>query len=95
VDRYRVDLAELLVFIDRLEAFDRRADEIGSAVDDLVAQLHGRWLGESAEAHRARHVEWMAESAAMREAVMQLHGTAMRAHDNYSSAIDANTAMWR
>lgn len=95
MDRYRVDLAELLAFVERLEAFDGRADEIASAVDGLVAQLHGSWLGESAEAHRARHVEWMTESAAMRQAVTELRSAAMRAHDNYSSAIDANTAMWR
>jgi len=93
--RYRVDLDQLLTFIEKLKAFDTRADEIASAVDVLVAQLHGTWLGESAEAHAARHAEWVAESAAMREAVMQLHDTATRAHGNYSAAIEANTAMWQ
>jgi WXG100 family type VII secretion target len=95
VDAYRVDLDELLAFIDRLKSFDTRADDIASAVDTLMAQLHGNWLGESAEAHRARHAEWKAESEAMRQAVMELHSTATRVHDNYSKAIAANTAMWR
>lgn len=95
MDRYRVDLTELLTFVERLQAFDDRADEIVAAVDGLVEQLHGGWLGESAEAHLARHHEWMTESAAMRQAVSELHEAATRAHDNYTRAIDANTAMWR
>lgn len=91
---YRVDLAELLAFVERLEAFDNRADEIASTVDGLVAQLHGTWLGESAAAHRARHAEWMTELAEMRTAAAELHSAAGKAHDNYSAAGKTNTAMW-
>jgi WXG100 family type VII secretion target len=94
MDRYRIDLDELLAFADRLKAFDGRADEIGSAVDGLVAQLHGTWHGEAAAAHQARHDEWMSAAAEMREAVAELHVAASKAHQNYTRVIELNTAMW-
>ena len=92
--RYRVDLEELLAFADRLKAFDDRADEIASRVDGLVTQLHGSWLGEAADAHQARHDEWMTASRAMRETVTELRNAAHKAHQNYSEVNEINTSMW-
>lgn len=92
--RYKVELEELLAFADRLQAFDSRAEGLAAKVDQQVGQLHGSWFGESADAHKARHDEWMAASAQMREGLAELREAARRAHRNYTEAVAANTAMW-
>ena len=58
--RYRVELEELLAFVDRLQAFERRAEAIAARVDGQIAELHNTWSGDGASAHRARHDDWMA-----------------------------------
>ncbi len=92
--RYRVDLDELLAFADRLKAFDDRSDELTTAVDRLVNELHVTWAGEAASAHQLEHDEWRAAAQQMREAVTELTDAAQKAHTNYTEVIDINTAMW-
>lgn len=92
--RYRVDLDELLAFTDRLKAFDDRADELTTAVDRLVKELHMTWAGQAAGAHQSSHDEWMTAAQQMREAVTELKDAAHKAHKNYTEVIDINTAMW-
>jgi WXG100 family type VII secretion target len=92
--RYRIELEELQAFADRLQAFDTRADELVAQVDQQVNQLHGSWLGQGADAQKARHDEWMAATTQMREALSDLREAAQKAHRNYSEAIAANTEMW-
>ncbi|MEE3751451.1 hypothetical protein [Mycobacterium intracellulare] len=48
--RYTVDSATLLHFADRLAKFNAQAEQIATAVDECVAELHGAWLGQGAEA---------------------------------------------
>jgi WXG100 family type VII secretion target len=91
---YKVELEELLGFADQLQAFDARADDLAAQVDRQVGQLQGSWFGEGAEAHQARHDEWMAAAAQMRQALGELRDAARRAHRNYTEAIAANTEMW-
>jgi len=94
VKRYRVDLDELLAFAGRLKAFDDRTDELTTAVDRLVTQLHMTWTGDAASAHQGAHDEWKAAAEQMREAVTELTDAAQKAHQNYTEVIDTNTAMW-
>lgn len=91
--RYRVELEELLAFVDRLQSFERRAEEIATRVDTQVADLHQSWSGDAASAHRARHDEWSAGAAQMREALAQLRAAADNAHRNYTEAAQLNVGM--
>lgn len=94
VNRYRVELEELLAFVDRLQSFEQRAEMVAESVDKQVAALHGTWSGDGADAHKAHHDEWMAADSQMREALAVLRDAATKAHRNYSEAIEINTAMW-
>ena len=93
--RYRVELEELLAFVDRLQSFERRAEAIAARIDGQIATLHATWSGEAASAHRAQHDEWMAGAAQMREALAQLRAAADNAHRHYSEAAQLNVEMLR
>ena len=91
--RYRVDLEELLAFVDRLQSFEQRAEAIAARVDGQIATLHDTWAGTAAAAHRAQHDEWMAGAAQMRETLAQLRTAADNAHQNYTDAVRLNVEM--
>ena len=91
--RYRVELEELLAFVDRLQSFEQRAEAIAARVDGQIATLHDTWAGTGAAAHRAQHDEWMAGAAQMREALTQLRGAAHNAHQQYTDAARLNMEM--
>ncbi|QZT57908.1 WXG100 family type VII secretion target [Mycolicibacterium austroafricanum] len=93
--RYRVELEELLAFVDRLQALEQHAEAVATRVDGQIANLHDTWSGDGAAAHRARHDEWMAAAAQMREALAQLRAAAHRAHRNYTEAAQLNLDMLR
>lgn len=91
--RYRVELEELLAFVDRLQHFDQRAESIAVRVDGQIAALRDTWAGHAAAAHRAQHDQWMAGAAQMREAVAQLRAAADNAHRHYTDAARLNVEM--
>ena len=91
--RYRVELEELLAFVDRLQSFEQRAEAIAARVDGQIAALHDTWAGDAAVAHRAQHDEWMAGAAQMREAAAQLRAGADNAHQHYTDAARRNVEM--
>jgi WXG100 family type VII secretion target len=90
---YRVELEELLAFVDKLRAFEQRAEAIAARVDSQIADLHTSWSGEAAAAHRANHDEWTAAAAQMRESLTQLREAAHTAHRNYTEAVQLNLEM--
>jgi WXG100 family type VII secretion target len=92
--RYRVELEELLAFVETLQAFEQRAETIAARVDNHVADLHDTWSGDAASAHLALHSEWIAAADQMREALAELREAARIAHQNYSNAVEVNIAMW-
>jgi WXG100 family type VII secretion target len=91
--RYRVELEELLAFVDRLQSFEQRAEAIATRVAGQIATLHDTWAGDAAAAHRAQHDEWMAGAAQMREALAQLRVAADNAHRHYTDAARRNVEM--
>jgi len=91
--RYRVELEELLAFVETLQAFEQRAEGIASRVDGQIASLHTSWAGDAAAAHRASHDEWITAATQMREAVAQLRQAAHTAHRNYAEAVRLNLEM--
>ncbi|WP_343574757.1 WXG100 family type VII secretion target [Mycobacterium sp.] len=94
MDRYRVELEDLRAFVQRLQEFEQRGEQIADGVDNLVTQLGGNWSGAAADAHQAEHDEWTAAATEMREAAAQLRQAADRAQRTYSEVIEINTAMW-
>jgi WXG100 family type VII secretion target len=91
--RYRVELEELLAFVDRLQSFEQRVEAIAARVDGQIATLHDTWEGNAAAAHRAQHDEWMTGAAQMREALAQLRAAADNAHQHYTDAARLNVEM--
>jgi WXG100 family type VII secretion target len=91
--RYRVELEELLAFVERLQSFEQRAEAVAARVDGQTTALHDTWSGEAADAHRATHDEWMAGATQMREALADLRAAAHNAHHNYTDAAQANLEM--
>lgn len=91
--RYRVELDELLAFVEELQSFEQRAESIAARVDSQIATLHETWSGEAAAAHRSQHDEWAAGAAQMRDALMQLRDAAHTAHRNYTEAAQVNIEM--
>jgi WXG100 family type VII secretion target len=92
--RYRVELEELLAFVEAIQAFEQRAETIASRVDNQVADLHDSWSGEAASAHLAVHRKWTTAATQMREPLAELREAARVAHRNYSGVIEVNMAMW-
>jgi WXG100 family type VII secretion target len=95
VTRYRVELDELMAFVEKLHAFEQRAEAIATRVDQQIASLHDSWSGTAAAAHRAQHDEWMAGATQMHEAVAHLRDAAHTAHRSYTEAVKANLEMLR
>jgi WXG100 family type VII secretion target len=91
--RYRVELEELLAFVDRLQSFEQRAEAIAARVDGQIATLHDKWEGNAGATHRAQHDEWMTGAAQMREALAQLRAAADNAHQHYTDAARLNVEM--
>lgn len=91
--RYRVELEELLGFVDKLQSFEQRAEAIAARVEGEIASLHETWSGEAAAAHRAQHDEWATAASQMREAINQLRDAAHSAHRNYTEAAQLNMDM--
>jgi WXG100 family type VII secretion target len=92
--RYTADLDALLAFADRLTNFNVRAEEIATAVDQYIAELHTTWLGDGAAAEGEYHQTWMAASKQMREGLDELRNNARMTHRNYTQVIAINAAMW-
>ena len=91
--RYRVELADLLAFADKLHSFEQRAELIATRVDERVADMHTSWDGHGATGHLAQHRRWIAAAGQMREALAQLKETAHDAHRHYTDAVQLNITM--
>jgi WXG100 family type VII secretion target len=90
---YRVELDGLLTFVDKLQAFEQRAELIAARVDEQVSGLHDSWKGEGASAYITLHHEWMSAAQQMRDALSELRQAAHSAHRNYTEAAHLNVAM--
>ncbi|KZS85329.1 WXG100 family type VII secretion target [Mycobacterium persicum] len=77
-----------------LANFNSQAEQIATAVDQCVAELHGTWQGQGAEAEREYHQEWVTADQQMRERLSALRKNTELAHRNYTAVAQHNTAMW-
>lgn len=94
MSEYRVELAELRGFVERLQVFEKRVEQIADSVDVLINQLGGEWLGIAADTNHAEHDQLIAVTAETRAAVAQLRRAADTAYCNYGEVVAINIAMW-
>jgi WXG100 family type VII secretion target len=94
MNRYSIDIDELIAFADRLKRFNQRAEEIASAVDQQILKLHTTWEGVGAESEREYHQDWMRRAREMRETAEFLHHAASVARRNYTGVGQLNRGMW-
>ncbi len=93
-DAFSVDPEALADALQLMDEFVRHTESVVGEIDSLVTHLHGTWSGEAAAAHAEAHRHWSRGEAMMREALAQLKTAGTTAHDNYTGAMTANTAMW-
>jgi WXG100 family type VII secretion target len=94
MNRYSIDIEELIAFADRLKRFNQRAEEIASAVDQQILKLHTTWEGLGAESEREYHQDWMRRAREMCETAEFLHHAASVARRNYTDVGQFNRGMW-
>jgi uncharacterized protein YukE len=94
MNRYSIDIDELIAFADRLKRFNQRAEEIAAAVDQEISKLHTTWEGVGAESERDYHQDWLRRAREMRETAEFLHHAASVARRNYTGVGQLNRGMW-
>ncbi|QNG17769.1 WXG100 family type VII secretion target [Rhodococcus triatomae] len=94
MSKFRVDLDRLDETISKVETFDSNVDDIITAVEGHLADLHETWTGRAAQAQRDAHDDWTRGVQQMREALEDLRAAGRIAHDNYSDAVETNMRMW-
>jgi WXG100 family type VII secretion target len=94
MNRYSIDIDELIAFAHRLKRFNQRAEEIASAVDQQILKLHTTWEGVGAESEREYHQDWMRRAREIRETAEFLHHAASVARRNYTDVGQFNRGMW-
>ena len=94
MNRYSIDIDELIAFAERLKRFNQRAEEIAAAVDEEIVKLHLTWEGLGADSEHEYHQEWMRRAREMRETAQFLHHSASVAGRNYTGVGQFNRSMW-
>lgn len=92
--RFSVDLDQLRTVVERMGAFDTALDVHLEKLDARIARLHTTWSGDTAQAQREAHDEWMRAAQGMRHALAAMRSIAQTAHGNYDAAVAANVRMW-
>jgi uncharacterized protein YukE len=77
-----------------MAACSRDLADLAADVEEAHHTLHGVWAGLASEAHSALHHQWGASFAEMSSALIELRLLAKGARTNYTSAVEANLALW-
>ena len=88
------DLDRLEELVDRARRCQVRVEETLTHLDLVVADLHVRWSGQAAAAHRRAHLEWRHGAASMRRGVGGLAEAVSHARGAYAAAAVANSSSW-
>lgn len=91
-DAYTVDLEALDDLITGMGQFTKATDSNVDLIDAYVAQMP--WQGETACAHAQWQAQWRAGVEDLQEGLRKIRDSAKTAHENYTSAINANLKMW-
>lgn len=91
-DAYTVDLEALDDLIAQMGQFTKATDSNVDLIDAYVAKMP--WDGETARAHRQWQAQWRSGVDDLQEGLRKIRESATTAHQNYTSAINANLKMW-
>jgi WXG100 family type VII secretion target len=91
---YDVDVDELATVIAAMDSCSRELADLAAEVESAQASMHSEWTGLASDAHTTSHASWRSSFAEMENALAGLRSVGDTARSNYSSAVEANLAMW-
>jgi WXG100 family type VII secretion target len=91
---FAVDLEALDELVTQLTRFGHALESVQTDVQSRMDRVHAVWRGVAAEEHAAAHARWQRGSADLHEALQTMRSVAGTAHENYSSAVRVNRALW-
>jgi WXG100 family type VII secretion target len=92
---FDVDLAELRAVVAELAGCQRDLLGLAGDIDDAQAQVQHEWLGRASAAQAAAYCSWRDECAEMVTALAAMRAIVAAADGHYSSAVEANVALWQ
>jgi WXG100 family type VII secretion target len=95
VTAFDVDLAELRSVVAELASCQRDLLELAGDIDDAQAKVQHQWLGHASAAQEVAYGSWRDECADMVTALAAMRTIVAAADSHYSSAVEANLALWQ
>jgi WXG100 family type VII secretion target len=92
---FDVDLAELRSVVAELAGCQRDLLGLAADIDDAQARVQHRWLGQASAAQAAAYGSWRDECAEMVTALAAMRAIVADADSHYTSAVEANVALWQ
>jgi WXG100 family type VII secretion target len=92
---FDVDLAELRSVVAELACCQRDLLGLAGDIDDAQARVQHDWLGLASAAQQAAYGSWRDECAEMVTALAAMRAIVDAADRHYSSAVEANLALWQ
>jgi WXG100 family type VII secretion target len=92
---FDVDLAELRGAVAELVACQRDLLALAGDIDDAQAQVQQDWLGLAGAAQDAAYGTWRDQCAEMVTALAAMRAVVAAADAHYTTAVEANLALWR
>ena len=92
---FDVDIAELRGVVAELASCQRDLLELAGDIDDAQTKVQHQWLGQASAAQEAAYGSWRDECADMVTALAAMRGIVAAADSHYSSAVEANLALWQ
>jgi WXG100 family type VII secretion target len=90
-----VDLAELRSVVAELASCQRDLLGLAGDIDDAQARVQHDWMGLASLAQQAAYGSWRDECAEMVTALAAMRAIVDAAESHYSSAVEANLALWQ
>jgi len=91
---FDVDLAELRGVVAELARCQRDLLGLAGDIDDVQARLQRDWLGLASGAQATAYGSWREACAEMVTALAAMRAIVDAADRHYSSAVEANLALW-
>jgi WXG100 family type VII secretion target len=92
---FDVDLAELRSVVAELASCQRDLLALASDIDDAQARVQHEWDGRASAAQQAAYGSWRDGCADLVTALAAMRAIVAAADSHYSSAVDANVALWQ
>lgn len=91
---FTVDLDRLDATVSLLAARTAAVEELLTDLDGRIAALHTAWSGVASQAQLEAHHRFLTGATEMRDGLAAMRAAAAASHGNYTSAVEANLAMW-